>query len=305
MTLTIYGPTSTGKTNLAIKLAKKLNGEIISADSRQVYKNLDIGSGKVSFDSKVEKHKNFWLVDGVKINGFDLKDPGEQFTAFDFVEFANRSINKITQQGKLPIVVGGSAFYIKTLVDGIKSFGIPKDKNLRNKLEKMSREELYEILLKLDENRALSMNDSDEKNPRRLIRAIEINQSENKGTTHYPLPTTHYQLIGLTAPNSFLFKKIDKWLLERLENGLEEEVSNLIKNNVDPTWLESLGLEYRWITRILLGKIDKETGVQRLRGDIHNYAKRQKTWFKKFNDIKIVDVSSKNWELELDKYIEN
>ena len=108
--LIIYGPTATGKTALVIKLAKEYNGELISADSRQVYKNLDIGTGKVSFESKVEKHNKYWTVDGVKIHGFDLVKPGEQFTVADFLKFSHDSIIQITQQKKLPIIVGGTPF---------------------------------------------------------------------------------------------------------------------------------------------------------------------------------------------------
>jgi len=128
MMLAIYGPTVTGKTNLAIKLAHKFNGELISADSRQVYKRLNIGTGKVSFESKIEKHDKYWVVDGVKINGFDSVKPGEQFTAADFVKFANNSIIKIIKLNKLPIIVGGTGFYIKALIEGIDTLGIPANK---------------------------------------------------------------------------------------------------------------------------------------------------------------------------------
>src|SRR3989344_4979412 len=125
--LIIYGPTATGKTDLALNLAKKFNGELISTDSRQVYKGLDIGTGKVSFGSKVEKHQGFWVVNGIKIHGFDLVNPDEQFTAADFLKSAVTSVIQITEEKKLPIMVGGSGFYIKTLINGLGSIGIPAD----------------------------------------------------------------------------------------------------------------------------------------------------------------------------------
>src|SRR3990167_10582331 len=122
--LIIYGPTQTGKTDLALQLAKKYNGELISADSRQVYKGLDIGSGKVGFSDVISKHHGYWTVNGVRINGFDLADPGQQFSAADFLKLANSSISRITKLKKLPIIVGGTGFYIKALLDGIGSIGI-------------------------------------------------------------------------------------------------------------------------------------------------------------------------------------
>src|SRR3990167_9715275 len=116
MMLAIYGPTATGKTDLGITLAKKFNGEIISADSRQIYSGLDIGTGKVNFKSKVEKQKGYWIVDQVKINGFDLAEPGDNFSVADFLEFANDTMIRITGTNKLPIFVGGTGFYIKALI---------------------------------------------------------------------------------------------------------------------------------------------------------------------------------------------
>src|SRR3989344_7716217 len=147
--LVIYGPTTTGKTDLALKLAKKFNGELISADSRQVYKDLDIGTGKISSKSNVIKHKGYWVVDGVKINGFDLVEPGDQFTAADFLKFANSLIIRIIKESKLPIIVGGTGFYIKSSLEGIPSIGISANQKLRSKLEKLSAGELYQKLLKI------------------------------------------------------------------------------------------------------------------------------------------------------------
>ena len=136
--LVIYGPTATGKTALAIDLAKKYDGELISADSRQVYKNLDIGTGKVSFQSEVEKHSGYWIVDGIRINGFDLVKPQAPFSSANFIKFASAKALKIAGRKKLPIIVGGTGFYIKAFLEGLGTIGIEADKKLRLKLEKLS-----------------------------------------------------------------------------------------------------------------------------------------------------------------------
>jgi tRNA dimethylallyltransferase len=305
MMLAIYGPTATGKTDLAIKIAKKYNGELISADSRQVYKNLDIGTGKVSFDSKVNKHDKYWIVDGIKINGFDLVDSGKKFTAADFLKFTSKTIKKINKSGKLPIIVGGSGFYINALLKGIPSMGIKANYKLRSKLETLSRGDLYKRLLSLDKKKALSLNQSDKLNPRRLIRAIEIasfSKSHKKTSSYKPL--NHYQIIGLTAPNEILYKKVNTWLSKRTQKGLVEEVNNLLEKGVDRIWLENLGLEYKWITKAVTGDIDKDEALKRLEGDIHAYVRRQKTWFKKFSSIKLYDISKQNWKHQLEKELE-
>ncbi len=319
--LIIYGPTVTGKTSLAITLAKKFTGEIISADSRQVYKNLDIGTGKVSFDSKIEKHDNYWIVDGVKIYGFDIISPPSRFSSADFKNFASPIINKLQTQNILPIVTGGSGFYIKTLLSNFSTFGIKQNPKLRKELEKKSAKELYEQLLRINKKKALSLNDSDKKNPRRLIRAIEVTSYQSiqknlttnhqlftltkEGSTIYPdKGRTNLFIIGLTAPNNYLFKKADDWLDLRLKKGLVEEVDALLSQKIPSAWLDSLGLEYRWITRYLLNKIDKNTAIERLKGDIHSLIRRQKTYFTQFKDITIFDVSEKSWEKDLEEKVE-
>ncbi len=321
-TLIIFGPTVTGKTSLAIKLAKKLNEEIVSADSRQVYKNLDIGTGKVSFDSKTEKYNGYWQVDGVKTYGFDIAMPGQAFSVANFIDFASRTIKTIEKQNKIPIIVGGTGFYIKSLLYGIDSIGIAANKRLRKLLEKEKVEDLYKRLEALNQIRAQSMNASDRANPRRLIRAIEIasykstfkNSNINyqpfiltkEGPTIYPdKGRTNISIIGLSAPNNYLFKKADNWLDLRIKKGLIEEVDSLLAQNIPAVWLDSLGLEYRWISRYLLNKIDKNIAIERLKGDIHSLIRRQKTYFSQFKDIQIYDITQKNWNQQLEINIEN
>lgn len=311
--LIIYGPTATGKTALAISLAKKYSGEIISADSRQVYKGLDIGTGKVSFDTIPHKHSGLWIVDGVKIHGFDLVDPGQNFTAVDFLKFASTTLTRISLVKKLPIVVGGTGFYIRALTGGIQSVGTPANPKLRIELEKLSTRTLFQKLLKLDPRRAKSMNDSDRQNPRRLIRAIEIVISYQRpeirdrkfNAKNWSLETGNYLLIGLTAPNAYLYQRADIWLDQRLQKGMIGEVKNLLEKKINPKWLDGLGLEYRWLTRLLTGQIEKYQAVERLKGDIHNFIRRQKTWFRQFPSISIFDISKPSWRHQLAKTVKD
>lgn len=306
MTLVIYGPTVTGKTALAIKLAKKLNGELISADSRQVYRGLDIGSGKISFGSEAVKFHNHWFVDGIKINGFDLRNPQENFTAADFVKFATKTVHRIRESKKLPIIVGGTGFYVKSLLDGIETIGIPSDLKLRFKLEKLSKEELFKILLSLNPEKAKSLNPSDKNNPRRLVRAIEVATSKQKlkdQSQNIRISNSNLILIGLSAPNNFLYPRVDAWLDKRIKNRMIPEIQKLLKSNVSPAWLESLGLEYRWLTLFCQSKITKKEALERLKGDIHNFVRHQKSWFKKLDGIKIFDISKPDYFKDIDKYL--
>jgi len=292
--LVIYGPTVTGKTSLAIKLAKIYNGEIVSADSRQVYSDLDIGTGKVDFKSKTEKQKGYWIVDGVKIFGFDVTNPGSKFSALDYLKYARKQIVSINKQGKLPIVAGGTGFYIKVLLQGLETAGIKSDLKLRKKLDNLPAEQLLQMLSKINKKKAQHMNKSDQQNPRRLIRAIEVEEAARKlDTTDLNKPISADTIVtGLTASNDYLYKKADSWLEERLRRGLIKEVEGLI-GKVNPKWFESLGLEYKWATLFLEGKISKREMVERLKSDIHDFIRRQKTWFSQFKDIKIYDITNK------------
>jgi len=296
----IYGPTATGKTELAIEIAKKINGEIISADSRQVYKKLDIGSGKITFSSDTYKNEDYWTVNGVKIRGFDLASPEEKFTVADFLIFAKKAIEEIEKLGKIPIIVGGTAFYIDSLIKGLGTMGVAPDVELRSKLARFSPEELFVKLQGINTEKASLMNQSDRKNPRRLIRAIEISLAPPQIPSINRL--NKYLLITLTADNDFLYKKADVSLEIRLKR-LIEEIQNLINSKVSVSWLESLGLEYRWITKYVKGSMNKSEAINRLKGDLHDFIRRQKTWFSKFPEISVFDISQKGWNKRVENKI--
>lgn len=304
MMLVIYGPTATGKTALALKIAKKYKGEIISADSRQVYKGLDIGTGKISPEMEFTKHNKYWLVEGIKVRGFDLVDPSKRFSAADFIELAKSSVAEIIKSKKLPIIVGGTGFYIKTFLDGLETQGIKPNWKLRKRLEKLTSKELFQMLKKNNPKQAKKMNISDKQNPRRLIRAIEVSLSPYQSEEAKPISTNLYMMVGLTAPNDFLYKKANSWLSARLKLGILEEVESLIRSEVNPLWLENLGLEYRWLTRFVLGRIEKSEALEGLRRDIHSFIRRQKTYFRQFPTIELYDISKKGISELLEKRVE-
>lgn len=307
--LVILGPTAVGKTDLGIRLAKKFDGVLIAADSRQVYKGLDIGTGKYSPNDTLKKFSGRWLLNDVWIHGYDLIEPERQFTAADFAKFFWKITPKIWVEKNLPILVGGTGFYIKAALVGFETLGIPANHKLRKMLEKLTSEELLQKLFQVDPRKAQKLSPSDKLNPRRLIRAIEVSQflkSHPNFVLVYPYILNERMdvlKIGLNCPREILYKRIDKRVDLRLKIGMVGEVRNLLKNKVAPNWLEALGLEYRWITQYLLGKEDFENMTKRLKGDIHNFARRQLTWFRREKDIIWFDITTKNYQSRIENLV--
>jgi len=283
----ILGPTASGKTDLSIKLAKKFNGEVVSADSRQVYKGMDIGTGKVT---KKE-------MEGISHYLLDVVSPKSYFTVAQYQKLAQKAINKILGNGKIPFLVGGSPFYIYSIVEGWQFPKLKPDWKLRKDLEKKSSSELFKILKKLDKERVKNI---DKSNKRRLIRAIEIAKKLGKVPKIKKSPQYNCLLIGIKKELEVLKNLIEKRLLKRFRQGIIKEVEILHKNNVSWKRLEEFGLEYKWIARFLQKKINYEEMLERLQKDIEHFAKRQMTWFKKDKRIKWV----KNYQ-EAEKLIKN
>ena len=268
--IVILGPTASGKTSLGITLAKKFNGLIISADSRQVYKGLDIGTAKVT--KKEMKGVPHFLL--------DIVSPKSQYSAACFRKDALKIIEKY--QGKKNIfVVGGSPFYIESLISPKETFDIPPDYKLRKKLEKYSLKKLLNLLKKLDPKKAKTI---DKNNPRRLIRAIEIAQAKSikRKTEKMNFKTLK---IGLSLPRQKLYEKIDKRVDLRFKKGMINEVRKLKKQGLTWKRLDSFGLEYRYIARYLQGKLTRDEMIQRLKYAIHDFTRRQLTWFRKDKSI--------------------
>jgi len=290
--IVIVGPTASGKSDLAVKLAKKFNGEVISADSRQVYKGMDIGTGKIT---KKEMR-------GIKHYLLDVASPKRRFTVSQYQKLALRAIEKILKKGKVPIICGGTGFYIQAVIDGILLPSVPPNWELRRKLEKKTPEQLYEFLKKLDPQRAKTI---EKKNPRRLIRAIEIAKKIGKVPPLKKQPLPYPVLIlGIKKTKEELRKLIKKRLLKRFKKGMVAEVKKLRKQGISWKRLEGFGLEYRWIACFLQKKISFPEMVEKLQKDIEEFARRQMVWWKKDKRVHWI-TSPKEAEKKVKEFLKN
>ncbi len=264
--IVILGPTAVGKTEFAIKLAKKFNGEIISADSKQVYKEMDIGTGKVS--KKEMKGIPHYLL--------DIVSPKKHFSVAQYQKLAYKNINKILKKEKVPFLVGGSPFYIYSIVEG---WTFPKMKpnwKLRKKLEKKTKEELFAILKKLDKERAKTI---EKENKRRLIRAIEIAKTFGKIPKLKKNPQFDCLLIGIKKQKDELKKRISKRVDKMIRLGLEKEVRKLVKKYGWNPLLQTIGYG-EWLP-YFEEKISKNEVGEKIKENTFQFAKRQMTWFKR------------------------
>ena len=271
--IVILGPTASGKTDLSIKLAKKFSGEIISADSRQVYKGMDIGSGKVT-KKEMSRVPHYLL---------SIANPKRRFTVAQYQKLTLKAIKDIQKRKKIPILVGGTGFYIQSIIEGIVIPEVKPNLKLRKELELKSNEELFKILSTKDPQRAKNI---DKQNPRRLVRALEIVLTTKKPITALKSKKSFdFLQIGITKNKEELKARIKKRLLERLKkNSLINEVKKLHKTL---SWkrLEEFGLEYRFVAQYIQGKLAREEMIDKLKKEIEHYAKRQMTWFKRDKKI--------------------
>jgi tRNA dimethylallyltransferase len=268
--IVILGPTSSGKTDLSIKLAKKFNGEVISADSRQVYKRMDIGTGKVT---KKE-------MQGIPHYLLDVANPKTRFTVAQYQKLALKAIKKIQKKNKMPFLVGGTGFYIQSIVDGIAIPEVKPDWKLRKKLEKLTTEQLFEKLKKLDPVRAKSI---DARNPRRLIRALEIIFTTKKPIPKLGCPTSQFDCleIGILKSREELKALMHKRLMKRLKNNAMINEVKILHKYLSWERLEEFGLEYRLVAQYLQGRISYREMINNIQKESEHYAKRQMTWFKR------------------------
>jgi len=297
--IVILGPTASGKSDLAVRLALRLysgqaknkfgiNGaEIISADSRQVYKGMNIGTGKITPDTKNSlnfstgqaKKKYIFTHQGVPHYCIDVTSPKRKFTVAQYQKLAQKAIKKILSKGKIPILCGGTGFYIQVVVDGILIPKVKPDWQLRKKLERKKTDELFKLLKKIDPRRARRI---DKRNRRRLIRALEILIKTKKPI---PLlkkepPKFNVLIIGVKKSPQELRKLIRKRLLRRLKKGMIAEVKKLKKSGLSWKRLEEFGLEYKYLALYLQKKMNYQEMLKRLQKEIEHFAKRQMTWFK-------------------------
>jgi len=273
--IVVLGPTASGKSDLAVKLAKKFNGEIVSADSRQVYKNMDIGTAKIT---KKE-------MQGIPHHLLSVISPKTRFTVAQYRKLAIKAINKILKKGRVPILCGGTGFYIQAVLDGIVIPEVKPDWKLRKKLELMTTKALFGKLKKLDQKRAKNI---DKKNRRRLIRALEIVMKTKKPVPplkKQPLPYS-ILMLGIKKEKNELRESIRKRLLRRLKQGMIEEVKKLHKSGVSWKRLEEFGLEYRYIAFYLQNKLTYSGMIEKLQKESEHFSSRQMTWFNKDKRIR-------------------
>ncbi|PIU77783.1 MAG: tRNA (adenosine(37)-N6)-dimethylallyltransferase MiaA [Candidatus Moranbacteria bacterium CG_4_10_14_3_um_filter_44_15] len=307
--LVILGPTSSGKSDIAIKLAKKFNGEIISADSRQIYRGMDIGTGKAKRDrrSRVVPNKssearfregsrensNAFMSCSIPHYMISIASPRANYNVAKFKKQAGKIIKDILKRGKLPVICGGTGFWISAIIDDINFPEVKPDWKLRKKLEKYSTEKLFAMLEKLDPERAKNI---DAKNKVRLIRAIEICKSIKKVPVLAGIPSVvegsgqnnKYQFlqIGIKLSREQLYKNIEKRVKFRFKQGTIEEVRKLRKQELSWKKIQSFGLAYFWIPLYLQNKISKAELIKKVIHAEKNYAKRQMAWFKRDKRIK-------------------
>jgi len=270
--IVISGPTASGKTKYAVNFCKENNGEIISADSRQVYKYLDIGTNKESLD--IAQHL------------IGIINPDQTYSAADFVRDADLKIKEISKRGKLPVIVGGTGLYIKALLYGLDKMPAA-DESLRKELKKQPQEKLYERLLKLDPEAA----EKNKQNPQRLLRALEVNILSGKTMSgHFKPKSRRYDFTHYTisVDNETLYQRINDRCGQMLKNGMIEETQKVLDMGFPQDSPALTGIGYRDIIKHLNGEISQEELFESFAKDTRHYAKRQKTWFKAQADIEIL-----------------
>lgn len=275
MMITILGPTACGKTSVATRLAARIGGEILSADSRQVYRRMDIGTGKDLQD---------YIVDGQPIpyHLIDIAEPGTRYDLFRYQRDFYYAYRGIVERGKTPILCGGTGLYIEAVLRGYALSPVPQNQALRERLEGKSLPELTDILARLKaENHSAMHNLTDVDSPRRAIRAIEIElYNKEHAADRRTLPPVPSRVFGIAVPREERRRRITARLQERLQNGLVEEVRALLRSGIPPQDLIYYGLEYRYVTQYAIGELTYDEMFRRLEIAIHQFAKRQMTWFR-------------------------
>jgi tRNA dimethylallyltransferase len=298
----IVGPTAVGKTDISIAAAKALNGEIISADSAQVYKYMDIGTAKISIDE----------MQGVKHHMIDVVTPDQSFSVANFRDKADIYIQEITARGKLPIIVGGTGLYINALLNNLDFTKSVGDEDFRDRMQEIAdnkgNEYLYEMLkdIDIDAYNRLHANDV-----RRVIRALEVYEFTGKTITHFQEeskklpPRYHCAYIGLTMDRQKIYSRIEQRVDKMIENGLIEEVKMLLNKGYNRDLVSMQALGYKEIIQYLDGEISLEESLFILKRDSRHYAKRQLTWFRRDERIKWFNIDEYPDRITLVKNIIN
>ncbi|OGY21860.1 MAG: hypothetical protein A2126_02960 [Candidatus Woykebacteria bacterium GWB1_45_5] len=308
--LVIVGPTGTGKTALGLELAKKFNGELVSADSRQVYVGMDIGTGKSPLRLKSEvrslnlkKEREKWIVDGIPIHLYDVITPDKTFSVAEYQQLAYKVIGEIHEKDKLPILVGGTGLYVQAIVEGLKIPKAPPDKNLRAQLESQP---LPTLLSKLEEVDSVTASKIDRQNPRRVIRALEVyyqtGEPLSKLQGKFKVGFDSLQ-IGLTATRDYLYRRTDQRVEGWFKEGFSEEVKALLAQGYREDLPAMTSLGYRQVAMYLVGNISLEEAKQRIKWEHHGFIRRQITWFRKMREITWFDISEKNFQQKTSRLV--
>jgi tRNA dimethylallyltransferase len=278
--IAIVGTNASGKSALGVAVALRFGGEIISADSRQVYRGLDIGTGKLTRDE----------MQWIRHHLIDVMDLGTRYSVADFQKSAYRLIDEITARRQVPIIVGGTGLYVRSVVDGYQLTKAQPDLARRDRLERLTDDELHQLLHELAPDAASAI---DPRNRRRIIRAVEIReQGFPFNTSHVNAPQYKFCQLGLTWPRDVLRERIRSRLRKRLDEGMVQEVRNLLSKGVSFERLEALGLEYRFIARFLQGEpASEEELFDELSRAIYRFAMRQLAWFRRDKSIIWLDHS--------------
>ncbi|MFA6513854.1 MAG: tRNA (adenosine(37)-N6)-dimethylallyltransferase MiaA [Patescibacteria group bacterium] len=272
----ILGPTASGKTSLGVKLATRFNGEIISADSRQVYRGMDIGTGKDLAEYSIGRKK-------ISYHLIDIIQPNTKFNLARYQKLAFKTITDILERKKLPIIVGGTGLYLQAIVDNYQLSNVKIDNKIREELEKKTVVQLLTELTALKPDFAAKLNNSDRNNPRRLVRYLEIISSSGKMLQKKGESPFDFLVLGIDISDDKMKEKIFKRLNTRLDNeGMIAEVEALKKSGVSYRRLISFGLEYKFVSYFLQGKINREELTEKLGTAIYRFAKKQKTWFRRW-----------------------
>lgn len=273
--ITILGPTASGKTSVAAALALRTGGEIISADSRQVYRCMDIGTGKDLADYTIgDVHIPYHLI--------DIAEPGTKYNLFQYQQDFHTAYNDIRSRGKLPILCGGTGLYIEAVLGGYSLSPVPQNPKLRESLEGKSLDQLTQMLVQLKQKNGSNMhNRTDVDTAQRAIRAIEIETYNlEHPTPERQMPPVDSLVIGINIDRELRREKITRRLKARLEEGMCDEIRSLIDGGVNPDDLIYYGLEYKFVTEYVVGKTSYEEMFRQLEIAIHQFAKRQMTWFR-------------------------
>jgi tRNA dimethylallyltransferase len=268
--IVILGTNASGKSELGIRLARHFGGEIVSADSRQVYRGLDLGTGKITTaQAAIVKH-----------HLIDVADVSETYSLARYQRAAYEAIDSIASAGKLPFLVGGTGLYLSAVVEGYQLIDVPPNDKLRAELESLALPQLIARLQEVDPNAVARI---DQRNPRRIIRAIEIaSAGYDRAAAQQRVPRYHCLQFGLTWPREILIERIEQRLRERLAHGMIEEVAGLRSQGVSNLRLDQLGLEYRYVARYLRGELRTLDELRTQLGiAIRQFAKQQLTWFKR------------------------